>query len=93
MQIPADMVVNAMIASMAAAHADGAAQTIYHVGSSVSKPVSYHRLQDYGFRYFTERPWIAKNGKAVAVGRGTQLGTRIAVRRYMELHYLIPLKV
>lgn len=90
--IPADMVVNAMVASMAA-HADEPAQTIYHVGSSASNPVTYHRLQDYGLHFFTEQPWIARNGKAVAVTRAAQLPTRDAVRRYMQLHYLIPLKI
>ncbi|XP_057806125.1 fatty acyl-CoA reductase 3-like [Salvia miltiorrhiza] len=90
--IPADMVVNAMIASMAA-HGGEAAQTIYHVGSSMSNPVVYQRLQDCGLRFFTEQPWIGNDGKPVVVRRGTQLPTKVAVRRYMELHYLIPLKI
>lgn len=90
--IPADMVVNAMIASMAA-HADDPTHTIYHVGSSMSNPVAYHRLQDYGLRFFRERPWIGRNGKPVVVTRGTQLATRDAARRYIQLHYFIPLKI
>lgn len=90
--IPADMVVNAMIASMAA-NAHHPNHTIYHVGSSMSNPVPYHRLQDYGLRFFTEQPWIGSNGKPVFVTRGTQLPTRDAVRRYFHLHYFIPLKV
>lgn len=90
--IPADMVVNAMIASAsmaAAAHHP----TIYHVGSSMSNPVAYGRLQDYGLRFFREQPWIGKNGKPVIVTRATQLPTRDAVRTYFHLHYFIPLKV
>lgn len=90
--IPADMVVNAMIASMAA-NAHHPNRTIYHVGSSMSNPVPYHRLQDYGLRFFTEQPWIGSNGKPVFVTRGTQLPTRDAVRRYFHLHYFIPLKI
>ncbi|KAL0417613.1 UNVERIFIED_CONTAM: Fatty acyl-CoA reductase 3 [Sesamum radiatum] len=72
--IPADMVVNAMIAAMAA-HADEPIEMIYHVGSSISNPVLYRRLQNYGHRYFSERPWINKDGKAVVVRKGTELGT------------------
>ncbi|KAI3450694.1 hypothetical protein Pfo_007359 [Paulownia fortunei] len=90
--IPADMVVNAMIVSMVA-NADEPTQIIYHVGSSMSNPVLYRRLQDYGLRYFTERPWINKYGKPVIVRKGTELGTINTVRRYMEMHYLIPLKI
>ncbi|KAL0369548.1 UNVERIFIED_CONTAM: Fatty acyl-CoA reductase 3 [Sesamum angustifolium] len=90
--IPADMVVNAMIAAMAA-HADEPIEMIYHVGSSISNPVLYRRLQNYGHRYFSERPWINKDGKAVVVRKGTELGTVAKVQRYMELHYLIPLKI
>ncbi|KAK4440625.1 Fatty acyl-CoA reductase 3 [Sesamum alatum] len=90
--IPADMVVNAMIVAMAA-HANEPIEMIYHVGSSVSNPVSYRRLQNYGLHYFSERPWINKDGKAVIVRKGTELGTVATVRRYMELHYLIPLKI
>ncbi|KAL0436316.1 UNVERIFIED_CONTAM: Fatty acyl-CoA reductase 3 [Sesamum radiatum] len=90
--IPADMVVNAMIVAMAA-HADEPIEMIYHVGSSISNPVSYHRLQNYGHRFFSERPWINKDGKAVVVRKGTELGTVAKVQRYMELHYLIPLKM
>ncbi|XP_047972316.1 fatty acyl-CoA reductase 3-like isoform X2 [Salvia hispanica] len=90
--IPSDMVVNAMIASMAAP-AGEAALTIYHVGSSMSNPVTYQRLQDYGLLFFTTQPWKAKDGKPIVVGRATQLPTRVAVRTYMELHYLLPLKI
>ncbi|KAL1557630.1 alcohol-forming fatty acyl-CoA reductase [Salvia divinorum] len=90
--IPSDMVVNAMIASMAAA-AGEATLKIYHVGSSMSNPVTYQRLQDYGLLFFTAQPWRAKDGKHVVVRRATQLPTRAAVRTYMELHYLLPLKI
>ncbi|KAL0390010.1 UNVERIFIED_CONTAM: Fatty acyl-CoA reductase 3 [Sesamum calycinum] len=41
----------------------------------------------------SERPWINKDGKAVVVRKGTELGTVAKVQRYMELHYLIPLKI
>lgn len=92
MQIPADMVVNAIVVAMVA-HANQPNESIYHVGSSVSNPVEFTWLQDYGFQYFTKHPWINKDGKPVIVGKVTVLSTMDSFRRYMAVHYLLPLKV
>ncbi|KAG8387509.1 hypothetical protein BUALT_Bualt02G0028500 [Buddleja alternifolia] len=90
--IPADMVVNAIIVAMAA-HANQPNERIYHIGSSVSNPLEFTWLQDYGLRYFTKHPWINKNGKPVIVGEITVLKTMDSFRKYMAIHYLLPLKV
>ncbi|MCD7452731.1 hypothetical protein HAX54_017950 [Datura stramonium] len=90
--IPADLVVNAMIVTMVA-HADQrGTQTIYHVGSSVSNPVEFTPIQLYAFRYFKAHPWIDKQGKPVIVGNVNVLSSMDSFRRYMALHYLLPLK-
>jgi fatty acyl-CoA reductase len=89
--IPADMVANAMTVAMVA-HANQPGESIYHVGSSVSHPVEFTWLQDYGLRYFTEHPWINKDGKPVIVGKVTVLGTMDSFQRYMTIRYLLPLK-
>ncbi|CAA2984847.1 alcohol-forming fatty acyl- reductase-like [Olea europaea subsp. europaea] len=89
--IPADMVVNAIVVAMVA-HANQPNESIYHVGSSVSNPVEFTWLQDYGFQYFTKHPWINKDGKPVIVGKVTVLSTMDSFRRYMAVHYLLPLK-
>ncbi|KAI3450697.1 hypothetical protein Pfo_007362 [Paulownia fortunei] len=89
--IPADMVVNAMIVAMAA-HANHPNESIYHVGSSVSNPVEFTWLQDYGLRYFTKHPWINKDGKPVIVGKVTVLSTMESFQRYMTIRYFLPLK-
>lgn len=88
------MVVNAMIVAMTA-HAGerGGAESIYHVGSSVSNPIEFSRIQDYGYRYFTKHPWIGKDGKAVRVGKVTVLSSMASFQRYMAIRYLLPLKV
>lgn len=58
MQIPADMVVNAIIVAMVA-HANRPSENaIYQVGSSVRNPMRYTNLQDCGFNYFTNKPWM-----------------------------------
>ncbi|OIT02567.1 PREDICTED: alcohol-forming fatty acyl-CoA reductase-like isoform X1 [Nicotiana attenuata] len=91
--IPADMVVNAMIVSMMGHADERGSQIIYQVGSSVSNPIDFTSLQDYGLRYFREHPWINKDGKTVIVGKVTVLSTMDSFHRYMALHYLLPLKV
>ncbi|KAH7541749.1 fatty acyl-CoA reductase 3 [Ziziphus jujuba] len=99
--IPADLVVNAIIVAMAAhghlylgggSHHKHNSSIIYQVGSSVRNPVRYSNLQDYGFRYFTKKPWIGKDGKPVKVGHVTVLSSMASFRRYMTLRYLLFLK-
>ncbi|XP_004487512.1 fatty acyl-CoA reductase 3-like [Cicer arietinum] len=91
--IPADMVVNAIIVAMMA-HANQASDNhiIYHVGSSVRNPIKYRSLKDYNFRYFTEKPWINKDGKPVKVGKVTVFNNMANFRRYMFIRYVLPLK-
>uniref|UniRef100_A0A2P2NYX7 Fatty acyl-CoA reductase n=1 Tax=Rhizophora mucronata TaxID=61149 RepID=A0A2P2NYX7_RHIMU len=89
--IPADMVVNAMIVAMVA-HANQPSDTIYHVGSSLRNAVKYSNLQDYGYRYFTKKPWIGKDGKPVRVGKVTVLSSMPSFRRYITIRYLLFLK-
>ncbi|XP_057805189.1 fatty acyl-CoA reductase 3-like [Salvia miltiorrhiza] len=90
--IPADMVVNAIMVLMAS-HVNETTHMICHVGSSSSNPAPYHLVRDSIVHFFIENPWIAKDGKPVVVRMGPQLATRVAFRRYAELHYLIPIKI
>ncbi|KAG4981048.1 hypothetical protein JHK82_034295 [Glycine max] len=89
--IPADMVVNAMLVAMVA-HANQPSDIIYHLGSSVVNPVMYLNLRDYSVRYFTEKPWINRDGKPVKVGKFTILRNMDSFRKYMYIRYLLPLK-
>jgi alcohol-forming fatty acyl-CoA reductase len=92
MQIPADMVVNAILVAMVG-HAKQPSDAIYQVGSSSRNPLRYGNLQDYGYHYFTRKPWINKDGKAVKVGKVTVLDSMASFHRYMNIHYVLPLKV
>ncbi|MFS8004920.1 putative oxidoreductase [Helianthus anomalus] len=87
------MVVNAMIAAIAAHANKTSSETIYHVGSSVSNPVKFSRIQRCGYRYFSEHPWIGKDGKPVIVGEVTVLNSMASFHRYIRLRYLLPLQV
>ncbi|CAL0333983.1 unnamed protein product [Lupinus luteus] len=89
--IPADMVVNAILAAMVA-HANQPCDTIYHVGSSVANPVRYLNLRDYGFRYFMAKPCLNKEGIPIKVGKVTVLDNMASFQRYMFIRYLLPLK-
>jgi fatty acyl-CoA reductase len=91
-QIPADMVVNAMLVAMVS-HANQPCDSIYHVGSSVGNPVRYSNLRDYNFRYFTAKPCLDKEGNAIKVGKVTVLENMNSFQRYMFIRYLLPLKV
>ncbi|KAL1323499.1 hypothetical protein HN51_033817 [Arachis hypogaea] len=91
--IPADMVVNAILVATAA-HATHRANGngIYHVTSSVRNPLRNWNLQDVGYRYFTAKPWINKDGKAVKVGKCKILSSMDSFNRHMFLRYFLLLK-
>ncbi|KAB1227266.1 Fatty acyl-CoA reductase 3 [Morella rubra] len=89
--IPADLVVNAIIVSMAA-HATQPSDAIYHVGSSVRNPMTNRILQEAGFRYFSQKPWIDKDGHPVKVRKALVLGDMESFHRYMAIRYLLLLK-
>lgn len=87
------MVVNAMIVAIAAHANQTFSETIYHVGSSVSNPLKFTRIQKSGYLYFTEHPWIEKDGTPVVVGEVTVLKSMASFHRYVALRYLLPLQV
>ncbi|XP_010031500.2 fatty acyl-CoA reductase 3 [Eucalyptus grandis] len=89
--IPADMVVNSIIVAMAA-HVNQPGEVIYHMGSSMGNPLKYANLKDYGLRYFTEHPWVNKDGNPVKVGPVKVLTSMASFRRYMAIRYLLLLK-
>ncbi|KAB1227271.1 Fatty acyl-CoA reductase 3 [Morella rubra] len=89
--IPADMVVNAIIVSMAA-HANQPSDAIYQVGSSARNPTTNRILQEASFRYFSQKPWIDRDGHPVKVRKALVLGDMKSFRRYMAIRYLLLLK-
>jgi len=65
-QIPADMVVNAMIVAMAA-HACENGLFIYHAASSVGNPLLYPVVRDEAYKYFSQHPCVGKDGNIIHV--------------------------
>ncbi|KAG2243737.1 hypothetical protein Bca52824_094419 [Brassica carinata] len=89
--MPADMVVNSMLVSMAA-QAGKQKETIYHVGSSIRNPLKNEKLPQIAYHCFTTKPWTNKEGKLVRVRNIEVLSSMASFHRYMAIHYLIPLK-
>ncbi|XP_010520426.1 PREDICTED: fatty acyl-CoA reductase 3-like [Tarenaya hassleriana] len=90
--IPGDMVVNSILVSMVA-QAGKPSQVIYHIGSSATNTLKNSKLLDFGYWYFTAKPWIDKEGKPVHVGELKILSSMPSFYRYMAIRYQIPLKV
>ncbi|XP_022957707.1 fatty acyl-CoA reductase 3-like [Cucurbita moschata] len=90
--IPADIVVNTMIMAMAVHKDQPSDQTIYHVGSSARNSMTHIDLQRFSYQYFTQKPLIDKNGKAIKVGKVTLFNSMAKFHRYLAIRYLIFLK-
>lgn len=91
--IPADLVVNTIITTMAVHKLQPSNQTIYHVGTSMTNPMQYNDLIGFIFQYFTEKPWINRDGNAIKVGKLTVFNNMTSFHRYITIRYLIFLKV
>ncbi|KAK8683357.1 hypothetical protein V6N13_039419 [Hibiscus sabdariffa] len=93
--IPVDMVVNAMVVAMEVHYADRqcSRETIYHISSSCRNPMKVSAFRNFLLCYFTENPWVDTNGKIVKVGEGTLFSTPGRFFLYMQLKYVLPLKV
>lgn len=89
--IPADMVTNSIILAMEA-NANQPGEVIYQVGSSLRKPLKYSEIQDFGYTYFTNKPWVNKDGSIVKVGKVKVMTSIASFHRYMSLRYLTLLK-
>ncbi|XP_050281044.1 fatty acyl-CoA reductase 3-like isoform X3 [Quercus robur] len=90
--IPADMVVNSMIMAMVA-HANKSSQIIFHVGSSMRNPMKLSSLSDLSSLYFTQNPWIDRNGKSIKVSKMIVFSNIDMFQAYMAIRYKLPLKV
>ena len=94
MQIPADMVINAMVVAIVAhANDQSSNMVIYHVGSSLRNPINFAWVHRLSYNYFIENPLANKQGKPVKVVKGTVFTNMATFRLYMVMRVLLPLKV
>ncbi|KAG2577539.1 hypothetical protein PVAP13_6NG104300 [Panicum virgatum] len=78
-----------------AAHSeDQAAQSIYHVTSSLRNPAPYAVLVDSGHRYFLHNPpRFEENGEPVRLSRMCFFQTLPRFRAYMAVKFRLPLEI
>ncbi|KAI7740656.1 hypothetical protein M8C21_002796 [Ambrosia artemisiifolia] len=88
--IPVDMVVNAMLAAMAAHENHTKSSIIYHVGSSTSNPVKLRQIVDWTVEHFIKHPYINEDGSIRA--HKFKLLTSTSFEKYMAIRYDFPLK-
>ncbi|KGN46956.2 hypothetical protein Csa_020929 [Cucumis sativus] len=89
-----DMVVNAMIMTMIVHAREGKpCHVIYHVGSSRRNGIKYGDLTGFLEKYFVEKPWINRDGKAIKVRKTKIFNNMVTFGRYMAIRYSFLLKV
>jgi fatty acyl-CoA reductase len=90
-QIPADIVVNAMIVAMAA-HASENGLFIYHSASSIGNPLPYSVVTDAAYNYFSQHPCVDRDGNIVHAKPPLFLESMRSFRGYMYTRYKAPLQ-
>lgn len=95
-QIPGDMVVNSILAAVIAHENQYSEEVvIYHISSSSrDHPLKNSDIISSTFDYFTQNPWVDKDGKTIKVRAPVRPFSSIAsFRKHVSTHYLPLLKV
>ncbi|KAF3795296.1 Fatty acyl-CoA reductase 6 [Nymphaea thermarum] len=83
--VPADMVVNAILAAMARHGSSGAAGlTIYHIGTSSTNPLRWNEFFNYCYEHYLSFPLIDSQGKAAHMERMKLFDSLAAVTSYLS---------
>ncbi|KAG2633584.1 fatty acyl-CoA reductase 1-like [Panicum virgatum] len=98
--IPGDMVVNAMMAAVAAHASPPAAgqqraspPTVYHATSSLRNPAAYAVLYRTAIRYFSAHPRVGAGGRPVRTRPVRFFATVAGFTAYMTVRYRLPLEL
>lgn len=92
-QIPVDMVANAMIKAAATHAGCSGVHMVYHVGSSHQNPITFGELHEIVVRYFTKNPLRSRNGSLIPVSNVRLISTMTLFSLYMTLRFKLPLQV
>ncbi|XP_031492816.1 fatty acyl-CoA reductase 2, chloroplastic-like [Nymphaea colorata] len=83
--VPADMVINAILAAMARHGSSGVAGlNIYHVGTSSTNPLRVDELFNHCYEHFHSFPLIDSQGKFVHIERMNFFDTLEAISSYLS---------
>ncbi|XAR54295.1 Long-chain-fatty-acyl-CoA reductase [Bertholletia excelsa] len=83
--VPADMVVNAILAAVAQHGIEGRAKlSVYHVCSSVANPLTYGDIFKYAFDHFSSSPLVGRRGEKVCTKRLKFCGSTHELSSYVS---------
>ncbi|PHT97890.1 hypothetical protein BC332_33198 [Capsicum chinense] len=91
--IPADMVVNSVIAAIVAHQNPSSHTDVYHISSSRSKQLKLDDFIQIGIDYFKKNPWIDERGKPVKMKKFHLLDSMESLHKYIGIHYMPALKI
>ncbi|CAJ2654639.1 unnamed protein product [Trifolium pratense] len=91
--IPADLVINSVIAAMVINSNQAPKNFIYHVSSSLRNPLKVSDVHKISHQYFMKTPYINKNGKPIVISKGIALKSLSTFNIYVTIRYALPLKV
>ncbi|XP_060668544.1 probable fatty acyl-CoA reductase 4 isoform X1 [Ziziphus jujuba] len=91
--IPGDMVINIILAAMAAHANQSSDATIYQIGSSLKNPIDMPNIRRFFFQYLTKNPLEGKKGNPVKVGKLVLLSNAAVLQMYMLIRFMLPIKV
>ncbi|OIS96937.1 fatty acyl-coa reductase 3 [Nicotiana attenuata] len=84
--IPADMVVNSIIAAMVAHRNRSSHTTVYHISSSSRKRLNMGDIVQFFVDHFKKNPWIDERGKTVKVTQFHLLDSMASLHKYIAIH-------
>ncbi|XP_031492904.1 fatty acyl-CoA reductase 2, chloroplastic-like [Nymphaea colorata] len=83
--VPADMIVNAILAAMVRHGSSGVAGlTIYHIGTSSTNPLRWDEFFNYCYEHYLSFPLIDSQGKAAHMERMKLFDSLAAVTSYLS---------
>jgi len=88
-QIPVDMVVNAIIVAIAVHANKPNSNKIYQVGTSRKHPLTYLDITDIAWSYFRDSPWIDENGEPVQVHKLGIMESMASFRKHLRRYILL----
>ncbi|XP_028775575.1 fatty acyl-CoA reductase 3-like [Neltuma alba] len=89
--IPADIVVNCMMAAMANHSNEASENYTFHVCSSSRNPFRLSSLPNILSLYFKNNPLTTKNGKPLMIRSKATLASNAHFHMYLLIQYLLPL--
>ncbi|XP_058763053.1 fatty acyl-CoA reductase 1-like isoform X1 [Vicia villosa] len=90
--MPADLIINCVVAAIVINSKQAPKNFIYNVSSSLRNPLKISDVHNISHQYFKKNPCINKNGKPIVISKGIALKSLAAFNIYTEIQYVLPLK-